>query len=86
MISALSCYAISSLMPRWSVGASSRLIVNENTLIFDYVPFITRICAAVLKQLDDSSNDVQSIAVKCLGILLKKVQETQVGEICDKLC
>eukprot|EP00611_Tribonema_gayanum_P000986 TRINITY_DN1074_c0_g1_i3.p1 TRINITY_DN1074_c0_g1~~TRINITY_DN1074_c0_g1_i3.p1 ORF type:complete len:839 (+),score=442.73 TRINITY_DN1074_c0_g1_i3:116-2632(+) len=45
-----------------------------------------RVCAAVLKQLDDSSNDVQGIAVKCLGILLKKVQEAQVGEICDKLC
>ena len=45
-----------------------------------------RICAAVLKQLDDSSNDVQSIAVKCLGVLLGKVQEAQVGEICDKLC
>lgn len=37
-----------------------------------------RICAAVLKQLDDSSNDVQTIAVKCLGALLKKVQEAQV--------
>ncbi|CAM9180295.1 unnamed protein product, partial [Choristocarpus tenellus] len=45
-----------------------------------------RICAAVLKQLDDNSNDVQTIAVKCLGALLKKVQEAQVGEICDKLC
>ena len=63
-----------------------------------------RICASVLKQLDDqrvaprpaprapptprprSSNDVQSIAVKCLGVLLKKVQEAQVGEISDKLC
>ena len=40
----------------------------------------------MLKQLDDSSNDVQSIAVKCLGVLLGKVQEAQVGEICDKLC
>jgi cullin-associated NEDD8-dissociated protein 1 len=48
--------------------------------------FERRICQAVLLQLDDSSNDVQSIAVKCLGILLKKVQEAQVGEICDKLC
>lgn len=45
-----------------------------------------RICTAVLKQLDDNSNDVQTIAVKCLGALLKKVQEAQVGEICDKLC
>ncbi|CAM9970460.1 unnamed protein product [Ascophyllum nodosum] len=45
-----------------------------------------RICTAVLRQLDDSSNDVQTIAVKCLGALLRKVQEAQVGEICDKLC
>ena len=45
-----------------------------------------RICAAVLKQLDDQSNDVQSVAVKCLAIILKKVQQTQIGEICDKLC
>ena len=45
-----------------------------------------RICTAILRQLDDSSNDVQSVAVKCLGILLKKVQIAQVSEICDKLC
>ncbi|CAM9727695.1 unnamed protein product [Chrysoparadoxa australica] len=44
-----------------------------------------RICTAVLKQLDDKSNDVQA-SVKCLGTLIKKVQEAQLGEICDKLC
>ena len=44
-----------------------------------------RICAAVLKQLDDPGNDVKSMAVKCLENLIKKVQQTQVGEICDKL-
>jgi len=45
-----------------------------------------RICTAVLKRLDDTSNDVQSKAIQCLAILLKKVQEAQVFEICDKLC
>lgn len=45
-----------------------------------------KICAAVLKQLDDKSNDVQSIAVKCLGILVTKVQVAQVADICAKLC
>lgn len=45
-----------------------------------------RICAAVLKQLDDQSNDVQSVAVKCLGIIIKKVQKAQIGNICTKLC
>jgi len=45
-----------------------------------------RVCTAILKRLDDPSNDVQSIAVKCLGILVKKVQEAQVTEIGNKLC
>jgi hypothetical protein len=33
-------------------------------------PLEQRICTAILKQLDDRSNDVQSVAVKCLGKLL----------------
>ena len=37
-----------------------------------------KICAAILKQLDDQNNDVQSIAVKCLGVLVKKVREEQI--------
>ncbi|CAH0476431.1 unnamed protein product [Peronospora belbahrii] len=45
-----------------------------------------KVCAAVLKQLDDKSNDVQAIAVKCLGILVTKVQVNQVADICAKLC
>lgn len=51
-----------------------------------YIQSKLRICASILKQLDDKSNDVQSIAVKCLGILVTKVHEAQVGQICDKLC
>jgi len=39
-----------------------------------------KICAAVLKQLDDVSNDVQSVAVKCLAIITKKVQQNQIGK------
>ena len=46
----------------------------------------SRICQAVLKQLDDDSNDVQSIAVKCLGILLGKVHHNSVMDISDRLC
>jgi len=41
----------------------------------------SRICTSILNQLDDKSNDVQSVAVKCLGILLKKVHLQQVMEI-----
>lgn len=44
-----------------------------------------KICSAILKQLDDKSNDVQSMAVKCLGTLLKKVKHAQVSEISIKL-
>lgn len=36
--------------------------------------------------LDDQSNDVQSVAVKCLAIIIKKVQLNQLGEVCKKLC
>jgi len=45
-----------------------------------------RVCSAILKRLDDTSNDVQSKAIQCLGILLGKVQRAQVFEISDKLC
>lgn len=45
-----------------------------------------RICSAVLSLLDDSSNDVQTVAVKTLGVLLLTVQEEQVNEIADRLC
>mmetsp|Transcript_19663 Transcript_19663/g.36390 ORF Transcript_19663/g.36390 Transcript_19663/m.36390 type:complete len:1244 (+) Transcript_19663:1-3732(+) len=45
-----------------------------------------QICQAVLKQLDDSSHDVQAVAVRCLSILVKKVDQAQVTDICSKLC
>lgn len=45
-----------------------------------------RICSAVLSLLDDSSNDVQTVAVKTLSVLLITVQEQQVIEIADRLC
>lgn len=44
-----------------------------------------RICSAVLSLLDDSSNDVQTVAVKTLGVLLMTVQEEQVNEISDRI-
>ena len=44
-----------------------------------------RVCAAVLKQLNDASNDVQSVAVKCLAVLTKVIQAGQVGEVVTKL-
>lgn len=44
-----------------------------------------QICSAILKLLDDASNDVQAIAVKTLGVLLKTVHEDQVIEIADRL-
>lgn len=44
-----------------------------------------RICQSILLRLDDTSNDVQTVAVRCLAILVKKVEETQVRDICNKL-
>lgn len=44
-----------------------------------------RICSAVLALLDDKSNDVQTVAVKALGVLLITVQEEQVIEIANRL-
>jgi hypothetical protein len=35
---------------------------------------------------DDQSNDVQSVAVKCLAVLVKKVHQNQISEISKKLC
>lgn len=45
-----------------------------------------QICSAVLSLLDDASNDVQSVAVKTLGELLKIVHEQQAIEIANRLC
>lgn len=44
------------------------------------------VCKAVLKQLDDTSSDVQSIAIKCLSLLVQKVESKEVYRICDTLC
>ena len=44
-----------------------------------------RICSRILSLLDDSSNGVQAIAVKKVGLLLTVVQEEQVIVICDRL-
>ena len=45
-----------------------------------------QICSSVLSLLDDQSNDVQSVAVKTLGELLKIVHEQQAIEIANRLC
>lgn len=44
-----------------------------------------KICNAVLRLVDDSSNDVQAIAVKTLGVLVTTVHEDQVVGIAQKL-
>ncbi|KAK9161137.1 hypothetical protein Syun_007478 [Stephania yunnanensis] len=45
-----------------------------------------KISNIVLQQLDDASGDVSGLAVKCLAPLVKKVSETRVLEMTDKLC
>jgi len=45
----------------------------------------TPIRDAILKELDDASNDVQAIACRCLSAIVKKFNVEQVEEIVDKL-
>lgn len=40
----------------------------------------------ILQQLDDSAGDVSGLAVKCLAPLVKKVNESRVLEMTNKLC
>lgn len=44
-----------------------------------------KIVTAIIKLLDDSSGDVQGLAVKCLGPLMTKIKEQQIQEIVDTL-
>lgn len=44
-----------------------------------------KVCNMIVKLLfEDSSGDVQGLAVKCLGPLAKKIHETQINELLDK--
>lgn len=45
-----------------------------------------RICQLVLKQLDDTSGDISGLAVKCLGLLVRKVGSKRVEELVHVLC
>ena len=45
-----------------------------------------KICKCLLKLINDQSSDVQSLAVKCLSPLVRKVHEEQVDEIMGSLC
>ena len=46
-----------------------------------------QLCAAILGRLEkDTNNDVQAVSVKCLSVLVPRVAEPQVVEICTRLC
>jgi hypothetical protein len=45
-----------------------------------------RVVDAILKALTDANNDVKSVAVKCVAVLVKKVEQGQIEVICDNLC
>lgn len=45
-----------------------------------------RLSSTVLQQLDDAAGDVSGLAVKCLAPLVKKINETQVLDMTNKLC
>mmetsp|Transcript_6862 Transcript_6862/g.10442 ORF Transcript_6862/g.10442 Transcript_6862/m.10442 type:complete len:1374 (-) Transcript_6862:170-4291(-) len=58
--------------------------VQQNTPTID-AAYEKKICEAVLRRVDDSSNDVQAIAVKTLGVLVTCVHEDQVVTIAERL-
>eukprot|EP00195_Chlamydomonas_chlamydogama_P007020 CAMPEP_0202892974 /NCGR_PEP_ID=MMETSP1392-20130828/2632_1 /ASSEMBLY_ACC=CAM_ASM_000868 /TAXON_ID=225041 /ORGANISM="Chlamydomonas chlamydogama, Strain SAG 11-48b" /LENGTH=1235 /DNA_ID=CAMNT_0049577131 /DNA_START=157 /DNA_END=3864 /DNA_ORIENTATION=- len=45
-----------------------------------------KLCMAVLHQLEDASGDISGLAVKCLGILVRKVAEARAEEMARSLC
>lgn len=45
-----------------------------------------KVCASVLKQLEDASSDVQAVAVQTLAVLFKRVRVGQIEKFSDKLC
>ena len=45
-----------------------------------------KMCKCLLKLINDQSSDVQSLAVKCLSPLVRKVHEERVDEIMTSLC
>ncbi|XP_022929375.1 cullin-associated NEDD8-dissociated protein 1 [Cucurbita pepo subsp. pepo] len=46
----------------------------------------TKLSNIIIQQLDDAAGDVSGLAVKCLAPLVKKVSETRVVEMTNKLC
>ncbi|KAF8067210.1 CAND1 [Scenedesmus sp. PABB004] len=45
-----------------------------------------RLCGVVAVQLEDASGDISGLAVKCLGVLVRKVGEPRVLELVKGLC
>ena len=45
-----------------------------------------KMCACLLKLINDQASEVQSLAVKCLSPLVRKVHEARVEEIMAELC
>lgn len=45
-----------------------------------------KLVPAILKLLEDNSNTVQELVVKCLGPLVKKIKDQSISDIADTLC
>lgn len=90
---ALSVQRVAALLEKCSHGDKDERYMATNDLSAELLKGLKmddslqhKICTAILKQLDDNSIDVQSVAIKCLGILIKKVGLVQSEMIADKLC
>lgn len=45
-----------------------------------------KLCSVILQQLDDTSGDISGLAVKCLGLLVRKVADNRLQDISQNLC
>ncbi|KAL3163066.1 hypothetical protein ABBQ32_009489 [Trebouxia sp. C0010 RCD-2024] len=45
-----------------------------------------KLCQAILQQLDDISGDISGMAVKCLGLLVRKIADSRLQDISESLC
>jgi len=77
--------ALASLSDESSKSSSVPVAGGDSSVQMIDLASEQKICNAVLRLVDDSSNDVQAIAVKTLGVLVTTVHEDQVVGIAQKL-
>ncbi|KAI5842028.1 armadillo-type protein [Tricharina praecox] len=94
-MSAPAAYALQSLLDKMSNPDSDFRFMSLNDLLAMLTQNLSfsqtdpgtmsKLIDAVVKALDDANGEVQNLAVKCLGPLVLKVKENQIGPLIDRL-